>query len=290
MYNKESPTIIKFSEYGAKFMQLNMIAHDYIHDFNPGANIGKERLKKSYEHVLSITKYINNPFENQLGGYNVPKSRLPIAIRKSNKLQNKRTSKINVNKNMNRYTNKLNIVLKNVYAEKPLSPLLTASFSKKINILTSLSKQQFILYFYNPFLEDAMHVFVFELLGFINYSCKQIKTGNYLKYIKEGFKLYQNNKKNNSNLTEYINPTIYKYMHKLFESYFDIIYNENRHICYINILNDNIFIQKLKIGFILLSNMSEKMLSKINLSTLIGYIDGIHVQLFSYLYYSDIVI
>ncbi len=287
MYDKTRPTIIKFSEYGAKFMQLNMIAHDYAHDFNPCANIGKNRLKQSFDHVLNKTKYINNPLENQLGGYNVPKSRLPVAFRKSNKLQNKRTSKVVANKNMNRYTNKLNIVLKNIYAEKPLSPHLTASFSRKINILTSLSKQQFILYFYNPFLEDAIHVFVFELLGFINYSCRQIKNGNYLKYIKEGFELYQNNKKNYKDLSEYINPIIYKNMHKLFESYFDIIYNENRHVCYINILNDNILIQKLKIGFILLSNMSEKMLSKINLSTLIGYIDGIHVQLFTYLYYSD---
>lgn len=284
-YDKKSPTIIKFSEIGAKFMQLNMVAHDYAHDFNPGESIGKERLKKSFDHVINIIKYVNDPINAQMGGHTATHNPIKKAHREQN-IFGKKQYTLKFIKSQNdkkRKTNKFNVIL-----TKPASPIISNSFSKKINMLVDLTKPRFILYFYNKALEDSIYVFVFELLGFINYSTHSVKSNSYLRYIKEGFKFYNENPNNKENLSKYINPTIYKHMHSLFSNYFDIIYRENRHACYLNILKDNILIQKLKIGFILLSTMSEYMLKKIDIPALIGYIDGIHVQLFSYLYYSEI--
>ncbi len=283
-YNRRNPTIIKFSEVGAKFMQLNMIAHDYAHDFNPGASIGKDRIKQSFDHVLNITKYVNDPITNQFGGFTSH-----AQSKKAHRVQNiigkkNMTSKfIKINRDNKKKTNKYNIIL-----TKPSSPAFTASFSRKINMLTELSRPRFILFFYNKFLEEGIYVYIYELLGFINYSGASIKNNHYLKHIKNAFKYYKNHENKNPVVSKYINPTINNLMHELYAAYFDIIYNENRHACYLNILKDNILIQKLKIGFILLANSSEKMLKKITIPDLINYIDSVHVQLFSYLYYSDI--
>lgn len=206
-YTGNEPTIIKFSESGAKFMQLNMVAHDYGHDFNPGAQIGKERIKKAFSHVLQITEFLN---KLQHGGVSM-KTKTGIfkskgMLQKFNRknMLNSKTFKMPVKSNniklpVKSKTEKLimsKILLNNKNIYSGSSQL--NEFNNKINSLTLMDEESFVNFFYNNTLEDAIYVYVFQLLGFINYLTNHVKNGDYVKYIYNSFQAYNtfiNNKR-----------------------------------------------------------------------------------------------
>lgn len=280
-YNRSEPTIIKFSESGAKFMQLNMIAHDYAHDFNPGAQIGKERIKKAFSHVLQISDYLNKP---QIGGVQLKiKNNKIDALKKTSKRVVRNQQKTKKNKLINvkiskELISKLLLNNKKIYDDF----LQLNKFNNKINMLTSMKESTFIDFFYDSTVEEAIYVYVFHLIGFINYKPRHVKHGKYINYI---YKAFANNFKfiNNTNENKYENIKyllIDNVINNVFLHYFKVIESENRHACIINILNDHILIQKMKIAFIMLSNMTENAITKLEFTKLTNYIDYIHNILF----------
>ncbi len=293
-YDEKSPIEIKFSKYGAIFMQLNMVAHDYVHDFNPNGGCGG-RIQGCFFELNEKINNINYSSSSQIGGRVISKAAINVH-RKPNILQNKqKTSKLNKIKNIKKKTNKL-INLKKIninLIQKPHNIVVKSSFSKKINTIVNLSRKKFSAIFYDSSFEEGIYAFIFQLLGFINYTVNDIKNGNYINRIREGFDLYgkyleSSNKVNKASYDEdsaiKINSRIFTIMHELLYKYFDRIYNENRHIFYINILNDSIYIQKLKLGFILLASMTDAKINELTIDNLINMIDNAHVILFSYLY------